>query len=86
MDISLPALRAAFPEHEVSLSARADGSTLVQLEKDGLQAQRLVPSPQLSAPVSMQWLISALRRELAVALEASAVAASKGRGRTRLAS
>lgn len=56
---------AAFPDYTVTMQPRPDGSQLLTLERDGEQIKRIIPSPQLSAPVRVEWLISALRRDLA---------------------
>ena len=67
MTISLQPIIAALPDYAVSATQRPDGSQLLSLEKDGIQVTRVIPSPQLSAPVRLEWLLSAIRRDIAQA-------------------
>jgi hypothetical protein len=77
MSISLQPIIAAFPGYAVSATERPDGSQLLVLEKDAVQVTRIIPSPQLSAPVRMEWLLSAIRRDLAQAGVAAEIAATQ---------
>ncbi|WP_282341719.1 MULTISPECIES: DUF3509 domain-containing protein [Pseudomonas] len=64
MTISLQPIISAFPDYTVTATQRPDGSQLLSLEKDGVQVTRVIPSPQLSAPVRVEWLLSAIRRDI----------------------
>ncbi|WP_263146244.1 DUF3509 domain-containing protein [Pseudomonas sp. RIT-PI-AD] len=78
MTVCLKTISAAFPDHVVTAQQRADGGQLIILEKDGVQVKRSIPSPQLSAPVRTEWVISAIRRDIEGAAAVSPVVAGRG--------
>ncbi|PAU58416.1 hypothetical protein BZL41_18035 [Pseudomonas sp. PIC25] len=57
---------AAFPDFKLATQPRPDGYYLLVLQRqDGKELKRAVPSTQFSAPERVDWLISAIRRDLA---------------------
>ncbi|MCO6055722.1 DUF3509 domain-containing protein [Pseudomonas sp. MOB-449] len=61
MDLDFEKLIGAFPEYELSTKARPDGGFVLTLEREGKFFQRVV-----AASVQLDWLISTLRRDLAL--------------------
>lgn len=57
---------SVFPEYQVTAQARPDGAMLLTLRStEGQVVRRSISYAQLNAPVQLEWLISALRRDLA---------------------
>lgn len=79
MSVCLKTIAAAFPDHAVTAQQRADGGQVIVLEKDGVQVKRSIPSPQLSAPVRTEWVISAIRRDLEAGAAVSPVIAQRAK-------
>ncbi|TRX73719.1 DUF3509 domain-containing protein [Pseudomonas mangiferae] len=64
MNIDFATIEAAFPDYNLSVSPRPDGSHLLTLLKDGELHQRVVPAPHSGIPMRTEWVISAIRRDL----------------------
>lgn len=57
---------SVFSDFEVITQPRPDGGMLLCLRgRDGRQVRRSVSYTQLNTPVQLEWVISALRRDLA---------------------
>ncbi|MBD8493902.1 DUF3509 domain-containing protein [Pseudomonas syringae] len=57
---------SVFSDYVVTTQARPDGGVLLTLrDHDGNQTRRCVSYAQLNTPVQLEWLISAIRRDLA---------------------
>ncbi len=80
MSVCLKTIAAAFPDFAVNAQQRPDGGQLIVLERDGVQVKRAIPSPQLSAPVRTEWVISAIRRDLEAGATISPVVAQRNVG------
>ena len=58
---------SVFSEFEVTTQLRPDGGVLLTLRNsEGMQIRRSVSYAQLHTPVQLDWVISAIRRDLAV--------------------
>ncbi|MFC0711231.1 DUF3509 domain-containing protein [Azorhizophilus paspali] len=79
-------LVAAFPEYQVLLKQRPDGSLLFTLRQDGRPVMRRALSlDQMRNSLQLDWLISAIQRDLAIeAGEAPMVARLQSQSRLRL--
>jgi hypothetical protein len=65
---SLERISAAFPQFRVSANERPDGDYLISLHsEDGQQIKRVLPYQSLDSIERTDWLIGAIRRDLAVA-------------------
>lgn len=68
MKTSLERISAAFPQFRVSAKERPDGDYLISLQdEDGRQIRRVLPYQSLDSIERTDWLIGAIRRDLAVA-------------------
>lgn len=57
---------SVFSDYEVTTQARPDGGVLLSLRsRDGTLTRRCVSYAQLHTPVQLEWVISAIRRDLA---------------------
>jgi len=57
---------SVFSEFEVTTQPRPDGGVLLSLRNsEGKQTRRSVSYAQLNTPVQLEWVISAIRRDLA---------------------
>ncbi|MGQ7814862.1 DUF3509 domain-containing protein [Metapseudomonas furukawaii] len=61
MDLDFDTLTKAFPEYELSTKARPDGGFVLTLQREERSFQRVV-----GASAQLDWLISTLRRDLAL--------------------
>jgi len=79
-------LTTAFPEFDVSTTARPDGGLLLTLSNDDrVIAKRAVSRGQTLSTTQMQWLVSSIRRDLALEAGMSpAVAHLQSQSRTGL--
>lgn len=79
-------LAAAFPEFEVITSQRPDGGLLLVLRNDGRDViKRAVSKGQAQTAVQLEWVISSIRRDLALEAGMSpAIARLQSQSRTRL--
>ena len=79
-------LTAAFPEFEVVTTKRPDGGLLLILRNDGRDVmKRAVSRGQTQTAVQLEWVISSIRRDLALEAGMSpAIARLQSQSRTRL--
>ncbi|GAB3461588.1 DUF3509 domain-containing protein [Azotobacter salinestris] len=79
-------LIAAFPEYDVLLEQRPDGSLLFTLQQDEHPVMRRALSPtQMQNSLQLDWLIGAIQRDLAIeAGKAPMVARLQSQSRLRL--
>jgi hypothetical protein len=57
---------SVFSEFDVTTQARPDGGVLLSLRNnEGKQIRRCISYAQLHTPVQLEWVISAIRRDLA---------------------
>ena len=86
MIVAEQVLTAAFPEFEVVTSQRPDGGLLLVLSNDGRDViKRAVSKGQAQNAVQLDWVISSIRRDLALEAGMSpAIARLQSQSRTRL--
>lgn len=79
-------LTAAFPEFDVVTDKRPDGGVLLTLRNDGQDILRRAISPgQAASSVHLEWVISSIRRDLALEAGMSpAIAHLQSQSRTAL--
>ncbi|MCF7201042.1 DUF3509 domain-containing protein [Pseudomonas oligotrophica] len=79
-------LTAAFPEFDVSTTPRPDGGLLLTLRNDDqVIAKRAVSRGQTSSAAQLEWLVSSIRRDLALEAGMSpAIAHLQSQSRTGL--
>lgn len=79
-------LTAAFPEFEVMTVQRPDGGLLLVLRNDGRDViKRAVSKGQTLNAVQLEWVVSSIRRDLALEAGMSpAIARLQSQSRTRL--
>lgn len=77
---------AAFPEFDVDTLPRPDGSLLLILQRDGHPVlRRALSYGQLHCRLQLEWLIGAVRRDLAMeAGKAPSITALQSQSRLRL--
>ncbi|RMQ41702.1 hypothetical protein ALQ04_00469 [Pseudomonas cichorii] len=57
---------SVFSSHTVTAQPRPDGGVLLTLrDNEGKQIRRSISYAQLNTPVQLEWVISAIRRDLA---------------------
>lgn len=67
MNLALTTLTAAFPEFDVTTETRPGGGLLLTLFSDDVKIlQRAIPFGQCNSSVQLEWIISAIRRDLAL--------------------
>ncbi|MFV0456293.1 MAG: DUF3509 domain-containing protein [Pseudomonas sp.] len=60
-------LTAAFPEFEVLITQRPDGGLVLVLRNDGREViKRAVSKGQAQTAIQLEWIISSIRRDLAL--------------------
>ncbi|MBT8766550.1 DUF3509 domain-containing protein [Pseudomonas boanensis] len=64
MNLDIGTLANAFPDYELSTAPRPDGGYVLTLEREGKSFQRVVP--RIGAAAQLDWLISTLKRDLAL--------------------
>lgn len=86
MNLALTTLTAAFPEFEVLTQTRPGGGLLLTLMSDEVKVlQRAIPFGQCTSSVQLEWIISAIRRDLALEAGMSPVIANlQSQSRVRL--
>ncbi|MCF6780162.1 DUF3509 domain-containing protein [Stutzerimonas stutzeri] len=86
MIVAEQVLTAAFPEFEVVTSLRPDGGLLLVLRNDGRDViKRAVSQGQAQNAVQLDWVISSIRRDLALEAGMSpSIARLQSQSRTRL--
>jgi len=86
MIVAEKVLTAAFPEFEVLTTQRPDGGLLLVLRNDGRDViRRAVSKGQTQTAVQLEWVISSIRRDLALEAGMSpAIARLQSQSRTRL--
>lgn len=79
-------LRAAFSEFEVVTTPRPDNGLVLVLRNDGRDVlKRAVSKGQAQSPLQMEWVVSSIRRDLALEAGMSpAIARLQSQSRTRL--
>ncbi|WP_312245503.1 DUF3509 domain-containing protein [Stutzerimonas nitrititolerans] len=79
-------LTAAFPEFEVLTTQRPDGGLLLILRNDGREVlKRAVSKGQTQTAIQLEWVISSIRRDLALEAGMSpAIARLQSQSRTAL--
>lgn len=79
-------LTAAFPEFEVLTTQRPDGGLLLVLRNDDRDViKRAISKGQAQTAVQLEWVISSIRRDLALEAGMSpAIARLQSQSRTRL--
>jgi hypothetical protein len=77
MQLAIDTLTAAFPEFDVHTQTRPGGGLLLTLMSgDQRILQRAVPFNQCNSTLQLEWLISAIRRDLALEAGMSPVIAN----------
>ncbi len=86
MIVAEKVLTAAFPEFEVVTVQRPDGGLLLVLRNDGRDViKRAVSKGQTLNAVQLEWVVSSIRRDLALEAGMSpAIARLQSQSRTRL--
>jgi len=64
MSIVIEDITSAFPDYRSTLKKRPDGGYLLILEKNGEQLKRVIPAPRPNGDLRLEWIISALRRDI----------------------
>lgn len=86
MQLAIEMLSNAFNEFEVQVDKRPGGGLLVSLcSADQPVLQRVLPAEQCHSAMHLEWLISAIRRDLAIeAGQAPKIANLQSQSRMRL--
>jgi len=86
MFVAEETLSAAFSEFEVVTTPRPDGGLLLVLRNDGRDVlKRAVSKGQAQSQLQLEWVISSIRRDLALEAGMSpAIARLQSQSRTRL--
>lgn len=86
MFVAEETLSAAFSEFEVVTTPRPDGGLLLVLRNDGRDVlKRAVSKGQVQSQLQLEWVISSIRRDLALEAGMSpAIARLQSQSRTRL--
>ncbi|MBB3102721.1 DUF3509 domain-containing protein [Azomonas macrocytogenes] len=67
MSLAQDFLATAFPEFDVATVARPDGGVLVTLNADGQDVlRRALSRGQAQSHLQLEWLVSSIRRDLAL--------------------
>ena len=75
----------AFPTFEVSTQLRPNGGVLVVLREGDRELKRAIPADQAQSKIHLEWVVSAIRRDLAIeAGEAPVISDLQSQSRVRL--
>lgn len=66
MNLALESFTCAFPQFSVHISTRPGGGLLVTLKDAARELQRAIPADQIQSALHLEWIISAIRRDLAL--------------------
>lgn len=59
-------ISAAFPGFTVATELRPNGGVLVTLKEGERELKRAIPADHIQSKIHLEWVVSALRRDLAV--------------------
>ena len=66
MKLALESFTSAFPLFSVQVAMRPGGGLLVTLKDTERELQRAIPSEHKHSTLHLEWIISAIRRDLAL--------------------
>ena len=78
-------IRNAFPSFAVSTQMRPNGGVLVILQQGDKELRRAIPADHVQSKIHLEWVVSAIRRDLALeAGVAPVIADLQSQSRVRL--